>query len=642
MNFDIFCLRSLFIFILRAGLILATALYLSFSTYAQDAPPTASPTPTPKEVSVPTVESTIPPAILPSPSPTPTVVVAPTPDTQKTEPENLEGVPQIAPSFESDTRALPELGRVGVDMMQPQALSLRDALEMALTNNKDIEVARQNVRITEFDLSAARGVYEPRFFGQSFYERSTTPSASFFTGGANGKLTQSSFTNNLQLEGLEPKFGGRYLAQFNNSRLSSSNLFNTLNPQYVSSLNLQYNQPLFRGRRFDQNRRTIEIAKKNLSLNDAQFRQRTIEVIAGVQRAYWDLTFALKNLQVQRDAVRDAKNQLEHNRRLVEEGILAPIDVVAVETQVANFEQNVYDALNGVSQAENNLKNLISQSRNDDLWSKSIVPTDSVEADVPATNLADSLTEALANRPELELNNVQQAINEIDQRFFREQTKPQIDLVGNFSLSGLAGSEQNFVNPLSGSNDAIRQRINQISGILDPSGEQLPPIPATPAAPVPDNLTGGYFNSLTNIAALRYPTFRVGVQINLPFETKTAKAQLGRSLVEGERLDTQRAQLEQLIQVDVRNSLQLVRTAQARLRSAAIARENSEKQYASEQRKLDEGQSTVFLVLERQTALTNARGQELRAQTELNKAIADLQRATGNSLRANNVVAKVK
>ena len=89
--------------------------------------------------------------------------------------------------------------------------------------------------------------------------------------------------------------------------------------------------------------------------------------------------------------------------------------------------------------------------------------------------------------------------------------------------------------------------------------------------------------------------------------------------------------------MDVRNALQLIRTAESRLRSAAVARNASEQQYASEQRKFDAGQSTLFLVLERQTALTTARGNELRAQTELNKAIAELQRATGNALEANRV-----
>ncbi|HLM62399.1 MAG TPA: TolC family protein, partial [Pyrinomonadaceae bacterium] len=288
----------------------------------------------------------------PSPVPAPTVEKVPTPenslprvdDVQNVQPENLQGVPTIAPHFESNDKRMPELGRVGVDMMNQKPLSLREAITLALENNKDIEVTRQNVRISEFDLQTANGVYQPRFFAQSFYERSTTPTASFFGGGADGTITQSNFAGNVQLQGSEPRFGGTYQVQFNNSRINSTNLFNTLNPSYTSNLNFQYAQPIFRGRRFDQNRRQIEIAKRNLSLTDTQFRQRSIEIIVNVQRAYWDLTFNLRNLQVQRDGVKDAKDQLEHNRRLVEEGQLAPSDIIASETQVANFEQNVYAA----------------------------------------------------------------------------------------------------------------------------------------------------------------------------------------------------------------------------------------------------------------------------------------------------------
>jgi HAE1 family hydrophobic/amphiphilic exporter-1 len=110
--------------------------------------------------------------------------------------------------------------------------------------------------------------------------------------------------------------------------------------------------------------------------------------------------------------------------------------------------------------------------------------------------------------------------------------------------------------------------------------------------------------------------------------------------VEGERLETEREQIEQNIQMDVRNALQSVHTAEARLRAAAIARDNTQKQYESEQRKLDEGQSDIYRVLDRQTALTAARSSELRARTELNKAIVDLQRATGNTLRENNIETK--
>jgi HAE1 family hydrophobic/amphiphilic exporter-1 len=162
------------------------------------------------------------------------------------------------------------------------------------------------------------------------------------------------------------------------------------------------------------------------------------------------------------------------------------------------------------------------------------------------------------------------------------------------------------------------------------------PIPQT----FPQGLIGGYGQSLQNLFGNQYNNFRVGVQIDLPLRNRTAEAQLGRSLVEGQRIQTQREQLEQSIQVEVRNALQVMQSAQAKLHAAAIARETSEQQYESEKRKLDAGQSTVFLVLERQTAFTTARGSELRAQTELNIATAELQRAMGNSLTVNSIVVR--
>jgi HAE1 family hydrophobic/amphiphilic exporter-1 len=554
-------------------------------------------------------------------------------------PEKIQGVPQIAPDYKKEDAKLPELGRVGVDMMEQKTLSLREALELALTNNKDIEVARDNVKIAEFDFKGARGVYEPRLSFSSFYERAETPTGSLISG-PGGATTQSTFNGGFRFEGLSPKYGGSYRVDFNNSRVNTNNAFATLNPQFPTSLSFSYTQPLIRGRKIDQQRRAIEISKKNLSLTDVQFRQRTIDVITAVQRAYWDLVFTLKNLQVQRDAVRDAKSQLEHNKRLVEEGILAPIDIVSVEAQVAAFEQNVYVALDDVNRAENNLKNLISENRNAELWNKSIVPTDPVELNAPVVSLQDAMTAALDNRPELQQSDVAKEINEIDQNFYREQTKPQVDLVGTYTTAGLAGSTNaNSSNLLTGSTTLLTNRVNLLSSRIDPT---LPSLPLPQTTPLPDNLVGGYGQSVGNLLLNRYPTVRVGVQINLPLKNQTAEAQLGRSLVEGKRIQTQREQLEQIIQVDVRNALQAVRSSEARLRAAAAQREATEKQYASEQRKFDAGQSTLFLVLERQTALTNARGAELRAQTDLNKAIAELQRATGNSLKANNVEARLR
>ncbi len=588
-----------------------------------------------------------------SPSPTPSPIVSSTPapdDTQNVQPENLQGVPAIAPNYQQNDLTLPDLGRVGVDMMNQKPLSLREAITLALENNKDIEVTRQDVRSAEFDLRAARGFYEPRFAGQTYYERAKVPVFSFFGGGPDGSLTTSGIGGNLGIGGNVAPGGGTFGITTDSSRATTNNLFSLVNPTFTQNLGFQYTQPLLRGFRFNEGKRNIEIAKRNLSLTDTQFRQRSIETIANVQRAYWDLTYALRNLQVQRDSVKDAKDQLDHNKRLVDEGQLAPIDVVAAETQVANFEQAVYDALNMVAISENNLKNLIAQNKDDALWNQAITPTDSVDLDAPATTLPEALSAALANRPELELNQTQKDINAIDQRFYRDQTKPQIDLLASYTTTGAAGAfNGTAINPLglSSTTPTLNQTIanvNALSAQVNPTLPQITPVPVnTTTQTLPDNLTGGFGSALGNLLLNRYPTYRIGVQFDLPlFGNKANKANLGKSIVEGEKLNTQREQIEQSIQVDVRNALQLVRTAEARLRSAALARANSVKQYDSEQRKLDAGQSDIYKVLDRQTALTTARSNELRAQTELNKAIADLQRATGNSLKANNVEARLR
>ena len=321
------------------------------------------------------------------------------------------------------------------------------------------------------------------------------------------------------------------------------------------------------------------------------------------------------------------RSQLEHNRRLVQEGQLAPIDIVAAETQVANFEQAVYDALNTVNIAENALKNLMAPNRNDPVWREALTPVEPVEVAVPNPVPSEAVETAVENRPELEINKTQKAINAIDQRLYRDQKKPQFDLIASYNSAGIGGSlNPSFVNPL------ISPTI-----CIDPNSP--PCIAAMARQRLFLQQIGGTGTALSDIFANKYPVLSVGFQFNIPLfgRDKTASAQLGRSLVDAERLDTQREQLEQNIQVEVRNALQAVRTGEARLRAAAIARENTAKEYESEQRKLDNGQSDVYRVLERQTALAAAKSSELRARTELNKAIADLQHAMGRSLTENGV-----
>lgn len=549
-----------------------------FSLFAIVCVGAQDPSPTPLPTATPLPGTVVPPAILPS------------------------DPPPVAPNFTAPVRPMPGSERVGVDVANQLSLTLEQAIELALKNNNDIDVSRNDVQIAEFNLRGARGVYDPLLENQSYYESLTTPTASIIGGAVNGAVTLKRILSTSGVSGFTPKWGGSYAARFDSSRTSTSNTNATLNPQYPTNFTLSYTQPLFRNFGIDNNRRQIEIAKQNLSLSDAQFRQKAIDVISQVEQAYWNLAFALRNLSVQIDAVKQARTQLESNQRQVEKGVLAPIEVVAATAQLTNFEQLVYAAQEGVTRAENSLKSLMLPDRTSAEWSRAITPVSPISLEAPKTGLATAIADALKNRQEIAEFETRSALNKIDQDYFRNQAKPQIDLVGTYTTQGLAGT-------------------------VTPRG----------TGNVPENLIGGYTTSLGNLLAQDYPSYRIGVAISLPWGNRTAKANLGRSLVEGERLGNQRALTEQTIESEVRNALQALRSAEARLASALAARQAAEQLAASEERQFRAGTSTFYLVQQRQTELVGARSRELQAQTDLNKAISEFQRSTGTTLTANNV-----
>lgn len=543
-----------------------------------------------------------------SQTPGPTISPSPTPVVSIPSVVLPDEPPPVAPNFKAPIRPLPSAERVGVDNANQLSLSLEEAIEMALKNNNDIDASRNNVQIAEFNLRGARGIYDPLIEGESYYDSTSTPTASLIGGAVNGSVTQTRYFGSAGLSGFSPYFGGTYAARFDSSRTQTSNTNATLNPQFPTLLTFTYTQPLFRNFRFDNSRRLIEIAKKNLALSDSQFRQRAIDVIVAVEQSYWNLAFALRNLQVQIDAVKEARTQLESNQRQVEKGVLPPIDLVAANAQITTFEQNVYAAQEDVTRAENTLKTLLLADRSATEWSRPITPVSEIDLNPPKVGLEVALTEAMKGRPEITQFEASSDINAIDERYYRNQTKPQIDLVGSYTPQGLAGAET--------------------TRAIDPE---------TGLSRVPPNLVGGYRTSLGNLLALDYPSYRVGVQISLPWGNTVAKANLGRVLAEKTRIANQRAQAEQVIEAEVRNALQALRSAEARLQSAAATRASAEQLFESERRQFQAGTTTFFLVSQRQNELIAARGRELQAQTDLNRAISEFQRSIGSTLQANNV-----
>jgi outer membrane protein TolC len=420
-------------------------------------------------------------------------------------------------------------------------LSLEEAIQMALSNNNDIELARQNVRTAGWDLKGTAAEYAARSTFSSFYQRTKAPVASFLSGGVNGSVVQSGISAGYRLNGFAGKGGGTYEIDLSSGRQSTNNVFAALNPQYPSDLMLRYTQPLVRGRKFPARLKDTEIARKNLNLTQTELKQSVAETIVAVQKAYWDLVFARQSLTVQNETLRDIRQRLESDRRRAGNGSIAAIEVVNTEGRSARYEEDVYGALEQVTRAENAFKILVAENHAARLWNLSIMPTDSFNSTVSDITLSQALAAAMENRLELKETDIVAEINAIEQRYYSDQSRPQIDLVASYGIMGLGGS---FVD-----NAAIERLVG-------------------PNAALPVFLDGGYGRSLTNLARNRFTDVRVGIEISLPFHNDAAEAKLGRALVERDRVATQQEKLKQLVTMDVRNAVQSVRTAESKRRTA--------------------------------------------------------------------------
>jgi outer membrane protein TolC len=525
--------------------------------------------------------------------------------------------------------------RVGVTA-PPRTVTLGDVIRLTLEQNNDVSIARLEADAARQDVRAALGVFDPRLVPALTYQRIVSPSTSTIGGGINGRVEQSLLGGTLQLAGRAPWAGGRFTADFTSSRTETSNVLSRLNPQFPSSLGASYVQPLGRGRTIDADRRQILFARRAADLTDAQLTQIVMDQLTLVEEAYWNLAFAARNLEVQAQALAQAQGQVASNERQAREGTLAPIDVVEAQIQVANFRQTVASAQQALTEAENRLKTLMLSDRQAGIWNQALVPGDLADRAVPSVTLPGAVQLALSRRPELAALATERAQNDIDRRYYKDLAKPQVNLAGTYTMAGLAGEALTTVSdPLSNTtNAAFFARLNELAALaglrpLDP--------PSATTNTVPGFLDGGYGSSIRNLLARRFPTLVVQLQMDLPLVNSTARANIARTEIAGAQIERRRRQLEQAIEAEVRNTLQAVQSSETRLEAAASARRNALEQYESERRRFESGLGTVFLVLQRQTALVTAQAQELRARADLNQAVSLFDRAVGGTLERHGV-----
>lgn len=543
----------------------------------------------------------------------------------------LPVVPSIAPGYVAPQVEPSGAEIVGVTQSRFVGISLQDAIAMALLKNPSLAVSASNIKVARYTIMQAKGQYDLQLHLEPSSSYSVSPPQNLFEAGPGdvgaytpgpvytqgpGNVIQHQSTFQYGLGG-QTENGTTYQAGIQQQRTYNNTIFNEYNPYYLATLNLGVTQPLLRGAGMNQGKRLLKLALINADSSSAQALVDTSNTISQVQDSYWNLVAAWRNVAIQETALQQAIAQEQSTLRLAKKGAAAPIDAVESQTQVATFQDNVVSALQTVSDLQNRLKSLIVADPSDPIWMANLVPSTSVEQLPAAKDLATIEAEARLNRPEYRQAQDRRLQADLDRAFAKNQMLPQADVQATYLSNGFAG----LLAPTPGF-------LNTVCT----SDESLPYCP-TP----PPQTQGKMAYAYHNMWAAYFPTFNIALVVNYPLQNRLARALQGQAAEETKQAAILYQGVEERVAVEARIALQRYQSALSRLNAGRQSREAAEAVYASEVRKFHNGESTTYLVLQRQVQLAQARGLELRAQTDLNQAVAELERVEGTTFKLNGV-----
>jgi len=553
-------------------------------------------------------------------------------------PAVLPPVPATLPEFSAPAAPSPEGSIAGVQPLPFVGIDVRDAIAMALARNTDLAIDAANRRIYRYRIEAAKGAYDVQFQLQPSYSVQVQPAISSFQSGPNGfSTTQVSLGAQAALN--RRTVGGGIVSLTTSARRTNDDTtVNSYNPFYQTSVALNLSQPLARGRVIDPAREQLELSRINADLSTDQALAGASQTLVNVLTSYDDLIAAWRNLAINEEALRQARAQAESNRRLVLRGRTAPVDVVESNAQVDIYQDDVYSALQNVSQLQNRLKTLLLADPGDPLWRMNLVPTslpttEPLEPDVDALVLA-----AIRNRPEIAEVREARRQADLQYRVARDQLRPEVTLNAGITELGFAGAPLGLAaNPLLGSLGGITTDVNGLIAATNPglpAAQRLTPINAATLGTAPPGfLTGKIGRAYDSMLAGRFPQYTIGATLAFPLQNRTAKGNYGAALEQERTAEIQQIATLQRVKAEANDAVQGYRTGRSRVAAARAARAAAEDVYASEVRKFRAGESTTFLVLQRAVSLANERGRELQAQTSLEESVVELDRVGGTIFR---------
>ena len=554
---------------------------------------------------------------------------------------------EVSPVNESNSARIDALLRSG-----NLYLSLQDAIALALENNINVEVQRYGALISEAYLLRARAgstirtgiptvqngpnsaplgqqlligtiptfgtlapvqqtgiaipLLDPVVSGSYQYVHSSAPQSSTVVTGTNVLVNRNSLGSLTYNQGFLT--GTNVSLGYTDSRLESNSTRAQLNPYRSGALSLSITQHLLQGWGMAINKRNIEIARNNRELADLQFKQQVIVTTSVAASLYWDLVSFTDDVKAKQGSLDYNTRLYNNNKRQVEIGMLAPIEVIRAEAAVASSQQDLIISQTRVLQQETILKDFLSRNgvASPAIEQAHIIPTDQIRVpDVEAIQpYQDLVGQALSGRPELAIARINITNAKINLKGSKAELLPSIDAFGNLANNGLAGD------------------INVLS---------VTPVPST------NSLIGGYGSFFSQIFGRNFPNYSLGMQVNIPIHNRVARADYTLDQITERQQQLALLAAEKQVRVDVQNAMIGLQQARAIYQAAVKQRVLEEQTLDAEQKKLNLGASTIFNVILVQRDLANAQSAEVSALGTYSKARVQLDFATAQTLVNYNI-----
>lgn len=478
-------------------------------------------------------------------------------------------------------------------------LTLQEAAQLALVNNREINIERLTPQIGDEEIRKELAAFHPVFTTEGSADRTETQTTSQLAG-ITTLLTENFNFNS----GIRTRLATGTVASldFLNRRAESNSSFQLLSPVYSPSLVFTLTQPLLKNFGFEVNQTRIKIARNNLGVSRYQLQLTVTNILTDVENTYWDLVMALKELELRRRALELTQRLAKSTRERVAEGRLPEIASLQARTAVLEKEGDLVQAESAMKDAMNRLKDLLNLDRDSN---RVIIPLDPPTSDVKQIDVNQALRGALLKRPELQQATLDRKNKNLAYHFARNQVLPQLDIFGSVGLSGLAGTPTSL--------------DQQVPTILGP----------TATTTVPSSSEGGYRTGLQNLFSGSFPTWKIGITLTIPIGNVQARSEFRKAGLELEKAERTIAMVERRIALEVERLAYQLQSTLKLIESAKALREQVQRQLEMAQEQFQLGLVPMTVVIETERNLTSAERGELKAIIDYNRLLALFDKTTG-------------